>query len=98
MASMAARASARSRRRRGPDASLDASIVGAFGATGTGKSAYIKRTLDERSAAGSSGPLARLIFDPKHEYGGLAIYTDERAFHGAVNERHFWPVLVFRPA
>lgn len=64
----------------------EACIVAAFGATGTGKSTFIKAELIR-----APGP--HLIFDPKHEYEGGAV--DEVAF---LQRAGVMPRMVLRPS
>lgn len=69
------------------DLSRQACIIAAFGATGTGKSTFLKNALIRASA-----PV--LIFDPKHEYqGGVA--ADEMTFLREVGTR---PRAILRPS
>jgi len=75
------------------DVTRQARIVGAFGATGSGKSTFIKRLLPARP---QGVPL--MAFDPKREYAYVCkAYTDEPAFYAALNDGAtacaLWPVL-----
>lgn len=75
----------------GPGPKVDlkraACVIAAFGASGTGKSHFIKQCLVKL-------PAPVMIFDPKHEYEG-GVYTDERA---ALRDAGMVPRVVFRPA
>lgn len=75
----------------GPSPRLDltrqACIIAAFGATGTGKSTFLKNALIRASA-----PV--LIFDPKHEYDG-GVEASELQFLAAAGAR---PRSILRPS
>lgn len=77
-----------------PDVTLPASIVGVFGASGSGKSSYVKQCL-----AAAMSPL--IVFDPGHEYaataGAVLACDDEPRFHDRVNATENLR-LAFRPS
>jgi hypothetical protein len=72
------------------DATRRASIVGAFGATGTGKSTYLKRELERAPG------LRTVIFDPGHEYHCGALAASELEYFRLVELGTL--SIVFRPA
>lgn len=63
----------------GPDVTRDAEIVGVFGATGSGKSSYLKALLAARPAG-----VPCLIFDPGREYNGRAFTSEPDFIRAAV--------------
>lgn len=73
-----------------PDVTRAASIFGLFGATGTGKSTIIKRTLAARPPGRSV-----IVFDAGHEYADGEIHQDEAEFLTRCGQPG---VMIFRPA
>ena len=72
---------------------LPASIVGIFGASGSGKSAYVKQQL---SPAVWPRSASVLVFDPGREYHNAIIFDEESKLYGALNSGVL--SAVFRPS
>ncbi len=72
-----------------PNVTLPASIIGVFGATGSGKSAYVKERL-------FTAPPPLIVFDPGREYQRGVSYQDEQAMYTAINLGA--SAIVFRPS